>query len=52
MQNYKLVKICEEELVDLERALQQVIEDKQRMKTFYDEKNRYIKDLEEQKKDS
>jgi|1048.fasta_scaffold152923_1 nucleoid DNA-binding protein len=52
MQNYKLVKICEEELVNLERALQQVIEDKQRMKAFYDEKNRYIKDLEEQKKDS
>jgi hypothetical protein len=52
MQSYKLVKICEEELVNLERALEQIIEDKERMKAFYDEKNRLIKDLEKQEKDS
>ena len=40
MQDYKLVKLYEEELVDLERGLAYIVEDKQRMKNFYDEKNR------------
>jgi len=52
MQDYKLVKLYEEELVDLERGLAYIVEDKQRMKNFYDEKNRSSQNMEQQGENS
>lgn len=52
MRDYKIVKLYEEEVVELERALAYIVEDKERMKNFYDEKNKSSKNLEQQGENS
>ena len=52
MRDYKIVKLYEEEVVDLERALAYIVEDKERMKNFYDEKNKSSQNLEQQGENS
>jgi len=52
MRDYKIVKLYEEEVVELERALAYIVEDKNRMKNFYDEKNKSSQNLEQQGENS
>lgn len=52
MRDYKIVKLYEEEVVELERALAYIVEDKKRMKNFYDEKNKSSQNLEQQGENS
>lgn len=52
MRDYKIVKLYEEEVVELERALAYIVEDKERMKNFYDEKNKSSQNLEQQGENS